>query len=156
MLVSRPLFPADDSPRQMQCIARILGAPDLASISGMKVKESHRALQAALNFTQPVEGWQILRKHKAPLEAADLLSQLLVYKPERRLSALDCLGHSFFDSLREQYVPDDDRGKASLFDFDADEIEACREANLLDLILPAHELALLSSREASPVTSVTI
>ena len=31
-----------------QCIARILGAPDLASISGMKVKESHRALQAAL------------------------------------------------------------------------------------------------------------
>ena len=101
MLLSRPLFPADDSPRQMQSIARIIGAPDQSAIEGMRVMGSHRALQAARAFSSHVEGWEILRKHKTPLEAADLLSQLLVYKPQRRLSAMACLAHPFFDSLRE-------------------------------------------------------
>ena len=62
-----------------------------------------------------VQGWEILRSTKTPLEAADLLSQaldliascsclispqLLVYKPEKRLNPLQCLAHSFFDVLR--------------------------------------------------------
>ena len=160
MLLSRPLFPADDSPRQMQSIARIIGAPDQASILGMKVKESHRALHAARALSSQVEGWEILRKHKTPLEAADLLSQLLVYKPQRRLSAMECLAHPFFDSLREIEASGvggwyGNTRVPPLFDLTVGELEEARHANLLASILPPHELAMLRSRDVSPVTSVT-
>ncbi len=54
------------------------------------MNESHRALEATRSVDVLVEGWERLRKHKAPLEAADLLSQLLVYKPHRRLGVCVC------------------------------------------------------------------
>ena len=140
MLLSRPLFPADNSPMQMKTIAKVLGSPNVASIIGMRVRESNRALAAAREFRGRVEGWEVLRRHKAPVEAADLLSQLLVYKPGRRLGALECLAHPFFDSLRE--TAELHRGGAgqgkvlpSLFDFAPDEIEAAREAGVLEKIL---------------------
>jgi serine/threonine protein kinase len=159
MLLSRPLFPADDSPRQMVSIARVLGAPDGSSVAGMKVKMSHRALQAARDFSAHVEGWEILRKHKTPLEAADLLSQLLVYRPQRRLTAMEALAHPFFDSLREIEAAGTggwhgNTRVPALFDFTDEEIEEAREVKLLEHILPPHELALLQFRDGSPVTSV--
>lgn len=43
--------------------------------------------------------WQVFRPRTAP-EAIDLVSKLLEYTPESRLSAVEAMCHPFFDELR--------------------------------------------------------
>jgi glycogen synthase kinase 3 beta len=41
-------------------------------------------------------------RSRTPHEAVDLISKILVYNPERRLSPLETLLHPFFDELRDK------------------------------------------------------
>mmetsp|Transcript_46658 Transcript_46658/g.146286 ORF Transcript_46658/g.146286 Transcript_46658/m.146286 type:complete len:487 (-) Transcript_46658:321-1781(-) len=153
MLIGRPLFPAESQEQQLKSIAQVIGVPDGSMLKSMKVNMTEANMEKLHNKSVKVQGWEILRSTKTPLEAADLLSQLLVYKPEKRLNPLQCLAHSFFDVLRspDTCLPGK-RSLPSLFDFTTEEILWARELNLLHRIVPAHARGELNF-QGTPVTS---
>ncbi len=53
-----------------------------------------------------------------------LLSSLLVYSPDDRLSAWEALGHDFFDSLAEIDVLDSGKAPPDLYNFSRQEVDA--------------------------------
>lgn len=67
--------------------------------------------------------WTKVFRSRTPPEAVDLISKLLVYNPDKRLSPLEALLHPFFDELRDKNtklpngnpIPD-------LFDFSKEEM----------------------------------
>jgi glycogen synthase kinase 3 beta len=77
-------------------------------------KETHISICPSLVFTglspsllpppNPVPRSPSLRqvfRSKATPEAVDLMSKLLVYTPDRRLTPLQACAHQFFDELRD-------------------------------------------------------
>jgi glycogen synthase kinase 3 beta len=67
---------------------------------------------------------QVFRS-KAPAEAVDLMSKLLVYTPDRRLTPMQSCGHVFFDELRDPNTRlPNGRPLPPLFDFTPEELRA--------------------------------
>lgn len=64
-----------------------------------------------------VHTWSKVFRGKGVGEAIDLLSKVLVYEPEKRLSPLEACTHPFFDELRNENMtlPNGNRLPLSLF-----------------------------------------
>jgi serine/threonine protein kinase len=96
LLLGRPLFPGDTGVDQLVEVVKILGTPSRDDIRAMnKAYTDYR-----FPSIQPVR-WSKVFRSRAPAEALDLIDKLLVYVPDRRLTALDALAHPFFDPLRD-------------------------------------------------------
>lgn len=94
MVNQRPLFPGDSEIDELFRIFRVLGTPTEATWPGVTMLPDYKP-----SFPQ----WQRQEwSQVAPtLDAAgmELLSQMLVYEPSRRISARAALTHPFFDEL---------------------------------------------------------
>ena len=67
--------------------------------------------------------WNKVFRSRTPPEAVDLISKVLVYNPERRLTPLEALLHPFFDELRERATKLPNGNPLSeLFDFSKEEV----------------------------------
>jgi len=119
-VTGNPIFEGESSLDQIVEIIRILGTPTKEDILSMN--------EEYLNFNFPdkkVLPWKEFfegKGIKVPDDFIDLLEKILVYNPNKRISALDILSHKFFDELRDKNTTLLDGSKLpDLFDFKENE-----------------------------------
>ncbi|KFO69750.1 Mitogen-activated protein kinase 15, partial [Cuculus canorus] len=100
MLLGKPLFPGTSTVNQLEQILRVIPAPSPEDILAMQ--SDYRA--SVINH---ICSWQRVTFEKilpssTPLPALDLLKKLLVFNPEKRLTAEEALQHPY---LRRFHCP---------------------------------------------------
>ncbi|KAL0075189.1 kinase-like domain-containing protein [Phycomyces blakesleeanus] len=95
LLLGQPLFPGESGIDQLVEIIKVLGTPSKEQIATMNPHYTdHKFPQI-----KPHPLSKVFRS-RTPPEAIDLLSRILQYEPETRLTASEALVHPFFDELR--------------------------------------------------------
>jgi len=95
MVNGRPLFPGSSERDQLIKIFRVLGTPDPNTWPGMTELPEYKedfTLYPKISFKKII-----------PLDdcGLELLEQMLVYDPAKRISAQDALRHSYFQDLNK-------------------------------------------------------
>lgn len=133
LLLGRPLFRGENGVDQLIEIIKVLGTPSKEEMKAMN--PNHKNFN--LPQLKPLPWGDVLKR--APKDALDLVSKMLIYKPSARLHPLDALVHPFFDDLR---VPGatlpDQQVLPVLFDFTEMELKMMDERGLSDKLLPPH------------------
>mmetsp|Transcript_3492 Transcript_3492/g.6114 ORF Transcript_3492/g.6114 Transcript_3492/m.6114 type:complete len:395 (-) Transcript_3492:72-1256(-) len=133
LMLGHPVFPGESCVDQLVEIIKVLGTPTKDEILAMNPSYSEL-------FKYPVikaYPWpKVMAKCKnASPESLDLLSQLLMYHPQKRLSPRDALAHSFFDELRDSNtVLPNGKSLPALFNFS--ELEWHASSSFASRILP--------------------
>lgn len=116
LLLSAPLFPGKDYRHQLTLIFEVLGSPigdDYKSIKSRRAREYIRSLP--FYKKKPLEN---VVKSASPL-ALDLLSKMLTFDPEKRITVVEALKHPY---LATYHVPKDEPDAPPIpkefFDFD--------------------------------------
>jgi len=140
LMLGQPLFPGESGIDQLVEIIKVLGTPSREQIKTMNPNyQDHRFPQI-----KPHPFSKVFRP-RTPAEAIDLVSKLLEYTPEARLSAVEAMCHPFFDELRVegQRMPN---GKEfpPLFDFTREELSI--RPDLMRQLVPPHCEAELRQR----------
>lgn len=96
LLTGTPLFPGESGVDQLVEIIKVLGTPSREEVHAMNPNYTE------FKFPQirPCP-WSKYFSKRIPPEALDLVGKLLVYTPPHRLTAIESLGHEFFDELRK-------------------------------------------------------
>ena len=92
-----PLFPGTNELDQIQKIHNVLGTPSPELLNKLKRRSQH------MDFNFPNKegtGIQKLIPHASP-DCIELITKLLAYNPEDRLSARQALRHPYFGEIRE-------------------------------------------------------
>jgi len=99
MVTCTPLFPGDSEIDQLFRIFRLLGTPNEATWPGVSQLRDYKA-------TFPQWSPQTLRTAVPGLEplGLDLLKKLLVYEPNKRISARQALQHPYFEDLNRLHA----------------------------------------------------
>ncbi|KAI8141831.1 kinase-like domain-containing protein [Fennellomyces sp. T-0311] len=131
-LLGQPLFPGESGIDQLVEIIKILGTPSKEQIAKMNPHYvDHKFPQI-----KPHPFSKVFRSRVQP-EAIDLISRVLQYDPQARLTASEALIHPFFDELRN---PDTKlstgRELPPLFDFTAEELSI--RPDLIHKLVPSH------------------
>eukprot|EP00736_Rhodelphis_marinus_P007450 Rmarinus@m.27651 len=100
MVMKHPLFPGDSEIDELFRIFRALGTP---------TEEVWPGVSSLPDFKQTFPGWpaQKLSNLVKNLDdkGLDLLSQMLIYDPSKRISAKGALNHPYFDDLDKSTIP---------------------------------------------------
>lgn len=95
MVTSQPLFPGDSEIDELFKIFRVLGTP---------TEETWKGVTSLRDFKPTFPKWQPqpLSNYVKDLDSKgiDLLSQMLQYDPQKRISAVEAMQHPFFDELK--------------------------------------------------------
>lgn len=109
MVMRNPLFPGDSEIDQLHKIFQALGTP---------TEEMWEGVSDLPDYSTRFPGWH--KRHigetvkNLDTRGLDLLSQMLTYDPERRITAQAALSHPYFDDLdRNTFRP---RDESPLFD----------------------------------------
>ncbi|KAL4312372.1 hypothetical protein GQ457_01G050590 [Hibiscus cannabinus] len=133
LMLGHPLFPGESSVDQLVEIIKILGTPTREEIKCMNPNYTEFKFPAI-----KAHPWHKLFHKRMPPEAVDLVSRLLQYSPKLRCTALEALGHPFFDDLRDPNVSlPNGRTPPSLFNFTAQEL-AGAPPELQQRLIPEH------------------
>ena len=97
MFTGAALFPGRDAPAQLRKIYRVLGTPSEEEYPGLKALEDY---DPATIPQYPAKEWSEICP-QADETGLDLLSRMLVYNPDKRISAIEALRHPFFDGVAE-------------------------------------------------------
>jgi renal tumor antigen len=92
-----PLFPGANELDQIQKIHNVVGTPKPELLAKMKQRSQHMDFNFAPKAGSGIEK---LIPHCAP-ECVDLITKLLAYDPDDRLSARQALRHPYFREIRE-------------------------------------------------------
>ena len=96
-----PLFPGDDEIDEVNKINQILGSPSDELFEKFVKYSNHRE---EFNFEyQKGTGIQRYLMHVSK-SCVDLISKMLIYDPDKRLTANQCLNHEYFSDLMEQEI----------------------------------------------------
>ncbi|KAJ1495245.1 kinase-like domain-containing protein [Baffinella frigidus] len=96
LLLGQPLFPGESNVDQLVEIIKVVGTPTREEIQAMNQNYTE------FKFPQiKAHPWAKVFRSKAPPEAVDLISKLLPYTPDKRLTPLQSCAHPFFDELRD-------------------------------------------------------
>ena len=94
-----PLFPGDDEIDEVNKINYILGSPS-DDLFEKFVKNSEHRNEFNFEFQKGI-GLQRYLNHVSP-NTVDLISKMLIYDPDKRPTAKECLNHECFNDLVEQ------------------------------------------------------
>ncbi|TCD62260.1 regulator of ime2 [Steccherinum ochraceum] len=97
LMLGQPLFPGESGIDQLVEIIKVLGTPSREQIKTM----NPNYMEHKFPQIKPHPFSKVFRPRTAP-EAIDLVSKLLEYTPESRLSAVEAMCHPFFDELRTE------------------------------------------------------
>lgn len=116
MFLGFPIFAGENTKDQIKKIAEVIGFPDDYDLRGMGVKRGeHFDGVVPIGIKKKLTG-------KAPPQAIDLISKVLVYNPEKRIRPIDALLHPYFDPLRESKITINKQDITDLFNFQPEEI----------------------------------
>ncbi|CAD5208181.1 unnamed protein product [Bursaphelenchus xylophilus] len=132
LIISRPVFPGDSGVDQLVEIIKVLGTPTREQIQQMN--PHYREFRFPAIRAHP---WSRILRPGAPSEVVDLVSKLLDYNPEGRLTPLQACAHNFFDELRQPgtRLPNG-RELPPLFEFTPQELQIQPELNRI--LIPSH------------------
>ncbi|KAL4114082.1 hypothetical protein PRIC2_014762 [Phytophthora ramorum] len=119
MLLREPLFPGNDYLHQLKLIIKFLGTPKQEDIEFVKNTKALRFL-TKLAISKP-KGWREVfagsgAEHAVSSEAIDLLSKMLQFNPEKRISVDDALRHPYLAT----FFDENDLVSSKPFDFSFD------------------------------------
>ncbi|KAK9455607.1 kinase-like domain-containing protein [Dipodascopsis uninucleata] len=143
LMLGQPLFPGESGIDQLVEIIKVLGTPSREQIKTM----NPNYMEHKFPQIRPHPFTKVFRR--GPPDAIDLISQLLEYNPNQRLSAIQAMCHPFFDELRDPYIrlPDSrhpgnpPHDLPPLFNFTLHELSIAPELN--DKLVPSHARAAL-------------
>ena len=92
-----PLFPGESGVDQLVEIIKVLGTPNRDQIREMNPNFTEYKFPTIKSHT-----WSQVFKGKVPSEAIEFVASLLNYSPAGRPTAMEALGHPFFDELRSE------------------------------------------------------
>mmetsp|Transcript_8618 Transcript_8618/g.14800 ORF Transcript_8618/g.14800 Transcript_8618/m.14800 type:complete len:405 (-) Transcript_8618:1243-2457(-) len=96
LLLGQPLFPGESGVDQLVEIIKVLGTPSREEIHAMNPNYTE------FKFPQiKAHPWTKVFSKRMPPDAVDLVSKLLQYAPQKRMTAMQAMTHNFFDELRE-------------------------------------------------------
>jgi len=131
LMIGEPLFHGENSADQLQEIVRILGRPTSEELA--KINPNNTSFPIKDRKGEP---WTTVIRRPPQKEALELLTKLLRYSPDDRITAMEALCHPYFDELRERTtkLPSGKDLPASLFEFLPIEINEMTEAQLAKLV----------------------
>lgn len=110
----RPLFDGESSTDQLIKIIKVLGSPSEAEIKKMNPASTEKI---SLPDIKPVEWPVVFKNFKPDPLLLDLLSKVLIYDPNERLTPLEVLIHPYFDEIKKEGFSIDGNPIPNLFDF---------------------------------------
>ena len=117
--MGKPLFPGESAVDQLVEIIKILGTPSREQILDMNPNYTEFRFPEIRQHP-----WSKVFSSRAPKEAIDFISTLLVYSPQIRPKAYHALLHPFFDQLRDPATKlPNGENLPSLFNWTREEIE---------------------------------
>ena len=126
LCLNRPIFPGKSAKDQLYEIMKILGTPTKEELNNMNGK--NKIVKIPKINPKP---WVTIFKNKNsdPLYI-DLVSKLLVYEPESRLTPYKALCHPYFDDLRKNDIklPNGKPLPSHIFKFKQCEIDCDKES----------------------------
>ncbi|KAH8294961.1 hypothetical protein KR018_004735 [Drosophila ironensis] len=114
LLLGQLIFPGDSGVDQIVEIVKVMGTPSAEQLHDMNPHYK----QFKLPQLKP-HPWPKVFRIRTPAEAIDLVSKMLIYSPNQRVSPLMGCAHPFFDDLRQdplQQLPNG-RSLPPLFNF---------------------------------------
>lgn len=126
LVLLHPIFTGKKSTDQIVQIMKILGTPSIEQIKEMN--NNYRITRPFPNF--PQKQWKDVFSNKIDNDDyIDLVSKLLVYEPNLRLTPYKALCHPFFDELRDKNtrLPNGKSLPKHLFEFKNCEIQSDKE-----------------------------
>lgn len=97
MLLGHPLFPGESGVDQLVEIIKVLGTPTREQITTMNPNYTE------FKFPQiKAHPWAKVFRTRVPEAAVDLVSKLLKYCPDERLTPMEALSHPFFQELKQK------------------------------------------------------
>lgn len=118
MLVGRPLFPGRDYHNQLWLIIEVLGTPNMEDYYNIKLKRAREYIRS-LPFVKKVPFANLFNSDAVNPLAIDLLENLLVFNPAKRITVDNALNHPYLkiyhdpnDEPISEKIPED------FFDFD--------------------------------------
>jgi glycogen synthase kinase 3 beta len=97
LMLGQPLFPGESGIDQLVEIIKVLGTPSREQIRTM----NPNYMEHKFPQIKPHPFSKVFRP-RTPADAIDLVSKLLEYTPDARLSSVEAMCHSFFDELRQE------------------------------------------------------
>lgn len=119
LVLGQPIFPGESASDQLVEIIKILGTPSKNQI--LEMNPDYNEFRFPTIKAYP---WlKVFKNRIVNEEFLDLVSKLLVYEPNVRLTPLKSLLHPFFDELRDQKakLPNGDPLPLELFEFTEEE-----------------------------------
>jgi len=132
-VLTTPLFPGESAVDQLVEVIKILGTPTKNQILAMNPEYN--------DFRFPIikaYPWaKVFKSKTVPNDFLDLLSKILIYEPNQRLTPLQALAHPFFDELRDKTtVLPSKQPLPDIFDFTQVEIKADKENLISSVLVP--------------------
>lgn len=138
IFLGEPLFQGGTSLDQLVQIIQVLGSPSKEDILAM----NHNYTTFRFPHVKPLE-WNVVFQHityngdNIPSEALDLISKMLIFNPDKRLTMMGALAHPFFDDLRvEGMTCNNGKPMPPLFNFDKEELAEIDALGLTDKVVP--------------------
>ncbi|KRZ80471.1 Glycogen synthase kinase-3 beta, partial [Trichinella papuae] len=152
LLLGQPIFPGESGVDQLVEIIKILGTPSRQQITKMNATFAEFGLPQI-----KAHPWSKVFRPRTPPDAIDLISHLLEYSPDQRMTPLEACAHPVFNELR---LPDckltNGRELPPLFNFTDLELKIQPMYN--HILVPSHlvnrtPVGQNSAEDASPVTA---
>jgi len=140
LMLGQPLFPGESGIDQLVEIIKVLGTPSREQIRTM----NPNYMEHKFPQIKPHPFSKVFRP-RTPPEAIDLVSKLLEYTPEARLSAVEAMAHPLFDELRQEGMRmPNGKDLPRLFDFTREELSS--RPDLIRQLVPPYRIPELESR----------
>lgn len=149
LMLGQPIFPGDSGVDQLVEIIKVLGTPTREQIKEMNPNYTEFKFPQIKSHPWP----KVFRARTSP-EAIDLVSRLLEYTPNARITPLQACAHTFFDELREPGLKlPSGREAPALFNFTEHELKICPSLN--SQLIPPHFQQQVGASAADVVAAGT-
>ncbi|CAO3667492.1 unnamed protein product [Rhizopus microsporus] len=139
LILGQPFFPGESGIDQLVEIIKILGTPSKQEIAAMNASYvEHRFPQIKRQALSKIFT-------TATVEAVDLLTRMLQYHPQQRITPIEALCHPFFDPIRDPNTRlPDGKPLPPVLDFTREELSI--RPDLIRRLVPPHAEPELLSR----------